>query len=497
MANEPERPIEKLLRAAANKRRDEAGAPVELHPANRRLLQGEVARTLAKPQRPSRSFAGVLLRLWPQFAGAAGLVAILGMTLWLLLPSLGGGKRETSLARNGGSSEPMLAKELRLPAQTTAERIAPPAAPVPKKEPTVIAYANTPQAAPVASARQPLTEPQPVAGPATASWEPSQAKDKIALDAAHQLADRQEPARLNLAASSSPPTQAPVGSLGGAVTMRYGLASTPVPPASTPPVAAQPPAPAGMPATSTALAAAERPKLTPADSGQAGVYYRSLATDESANRLNPSLAAKDSLLTGVPEVAKKAKAPAVIQRFVQILPEGKAQGSFADRPTATHPVLASFEVEQAGRELRIVDGDGSVYRGCLQLATTTRRARAPEAEAPAAARSSRAMGAVLEERAASSLDLDQLAPQTYSFRVTGTNRSLNKKVVFIGNLLTATNMYLTRPAQTNLGDATGFSRFQPGPAQPSLPPLLNSRISGKVVIGSGKAVEINALPTNP
>jgi len=51
MANEPERPIETLLHAAAKKRRDEAGAPFELHPADRRVLQGEVARRFAKPER--------------------------------------------------------------------------------------------------------------------------------------------------------------------------------------------------------------------------------------------------------------------------------------------------------------------------------------------------------------------------------------------------------------------------------------------------------------
>ena len=56
MANEPERPIEKLLRAAAQKRRDEVGAPFELHPATRRLLQGEVARRFAKPQSEGRWF---------------------------------------------------------------------------------------------------------------------------------------------------------------------------------------------------------------------------------------------------------------------------------------------------------------------------------------------------------------------------------------------------------------------------------------------------------
>jgi hypothetical protein len=54
MANEPERPIEKLLRAAAQKRRDEAGGRFELHPANRRLLQGEVTRTFPKTRARQR-----------------------------------------------------------------------------------------------------------------------------------------------------------------------------------------------------------------------------------------------------------------------------------------------------------------------------------------------------------------------------------------------------------------------------------------------------------
>ena len=47
---EPERDIEKTLRAYAKKRREEAGAPAEMHPATRRLLQGEVARLRGKAQ---------------------------------------------------------------------------------------------------------------------------------------------------------------------------------------------------------------------------------------------------------------------------------------------------------------------------------------------------------------------------------------------------------------------------------------------------------------
>ena len=52
-----ERPIEKLLRRAAQKRSDEAGAPPELHPANRRLLQAEVARQFPPTAAPARETA--------------------------------------------------------------------------------------------------------------------------------------------------------------------------------------------------------------------------------------------------------------------------------------------------------------------------------------------------------------------------------------------------------------------------------------------------------
>ena len=62
---EPERKIEKLLRAYAKKRRAQAGDPLKLHPATRRLLQDEIARNApqarTKKMSPCRSgncFAG-------------------------------------------------------------------------------------------------------------------------------------------------------------------------------------------------------------------------------------------------------------------------------------------------------------------------------------------------------------------------------------------------------------------------------------------------------
>ena len=121
----------------------------------------------------------------------------------------------------------------------------------------------------------------------------------------------------------------------------------------------------------------------------------------------------------------------------------------------------------------------------------------PKAEAPAAARAPAVLGGVLAEKSAASLDADQPVPQNYFFRVAGTNRSLHKKVVFTGNLLAATNSYSLQSFTNFLSLGSEVSGRRTGSAQQNLLPLLNTRISGKVVVGNGKAVEINALPMSP
>jgi hypothetical protein len=265
---------------------------------------------------------------------------------------------------------------------------------------------------------------------------------------------------------------------------------------------------------------AERPaQLTSDKSDEAGTPFRSLAAVAPANRRSQSPIAADSLSNAAAEASQQAKALTVAQRFVQIASEAKAKDRLADRGAAAHPVLASFQVEQAGTVLRIVDGDGSVYTGSLQLAKAAQRLRAAKAETPAPALATRAPAGALELEAALGLDSDRLAEQNYSFRVAGTNQSLQKKVVFTGNLLTATGLILSLPSATNLtvggvlvsGDrraalsdganklntGSAFGGFQNAPALPGFQPLLHSRISGKLVIGSAKAVEINALPASP
>src|SRR5512140_3815279 len=107
MATEPERPIEKLLQAYARKRRTEAGAAPELHPANRRILQTEVNRHFASRESRRGSLAELIGRWGPKFAWSVGLCAMLAVLGLLFLP--GTHKQKEGgilLAGNGGAVKP-------------------------------------------------------------------------------------------------------------------------------------------------------------------------------------------------------------------------------------------------------------------------------------------------------------------------------------------------------------------------------------------------------
>src|SRR5258708_3436843 len=127
MATEPERDIEKLLRTYANKRRNEMGAPLELHPANRRLLQSEAAKRFRSGSPFAPSFFQRLRHLpWPRIAWAVALVAVLAVAWSLLLP-----------ARNKGQIMTMSKNEhLKPPSSVDKVQPAPPPAPAPSAAPT-------------------------------------------------------------------------------------------------------------------------------------------------------------------------------------------------------------------------------------------------------------------------------------------------------------------------------------------------------------------------
>jgi hypothetical protein len=119
------------------------------------------------------------------------------------------------------------------------------------------------------------------------------------------------------------------------------------------------------------------------------------------------------------------------------------------------PVLSSFQVRQNGRDIEIVDRDGSVYMGYLQPVTATGE---PDAK-PAA----EVAGPLPEAEPGGNLG--------YSFSVSGTNRSLQQRLVFTGYLTPATNdtglaspLRFVRFSGTTLMDGTNQIRIHAVPA---------------------------------
>jgi hypothetical protein len=137
-------------------------------------------------------------------------------------------------------------------------------------------------------------------------------------------------------------------------------------------------------------------------------------------------------------------------------------------------VLNNFSCEQNGDQLRVVDGDGSIYFGPIEVA------QAPGNGGTAG-------------KSLSSAQVYQSgsqASQSYFFRVVGTNRTLNAKVVFTGSLTPQIN---AAQAQ-HVGGIIANNQQQNAANQQALPLLLNYTITGKAEVGSGTEVDINAVP---
>ncbi len=96
MPDEPNKNVEEQLKSWAKTRRGEASAPFELHPATRRLLQDEVARTFAKPGAEQPAVKGAWWKLlWPRLAVAGSICALLVILFGLSGPTLFKAKSKT------------------------------------------------------------------------------------------------------------------------------------------------------------------------------------------------------------------------------------------------------------------------------------------------------------------------------------------------------------------------------------------------------------------
>jgi hypothetical protein len=165
----------------------------------------------------------------------------------------------------------------------------------------------------------------------------------------------------------------------------------------------------------------------------------------------------------------------------------------ADEPVSnTSPVLATFQLEQAGDQLRVIDGDGSTYVGALTPPPADKYARKVELESVSVTNTSDVAALGVDSTAK---EFGKQAGQSYTFRVAGTNRTLQQPVVFTGNIVVLTNAL---PAsQTVLAQSPAKRQNQLAPQQNQFPSLLNSTVSGNVQLGTNREMKINAVPVNP
>lgn len=470
-----ERPIEKLLRRYAQQRRDEAGAPPELHPATRRLLQGEVARQfprLAREARPGpRGFVALLARRWLY---AVGMFVVLGLAAALLLPSMTKLKHQTLLAQKTASAErEIVARDT--PTLTVAPLTSP----------------NTPQPILTSGERRVATS-QPVSsdGGRKSVDEADALHTALASEAATAAADQPSLAKSD------------VKGLGAAAESRQVTArSLPVSAVpATPTLSYQSPARAAgvaAPANEPALAQSARTKRSDYENAadgyggnlQAAPPPAPLAVAPAANaiRSDQQTATREG---GVEKDAARYYLQSFANVAQKIVPT-RATKAKAKAESPIVPVLTHFQVQSAGDEVRVIDSDGSIYRGVLNAGALSQISGGRDKEP------------VLHYQSTSSNRAQSLADgrpgasqvtQGYLWRAEGTNRTLNQNVVFTWNFVETTNNTASSRLQTTSGALNQDASKLPSQFPAS---LNNTIINGRAQLGPSQQIEVKAVPVKP
>ncbi len=487
-----ERPIERLLRAFAKKRRDGAGEPLELHPATRRMLQGEVARQFPKKTADGATWAQVLAGLWPRLAWVAPVIVVLGIGVWALVQSHRKAEEKFALAKNLPAPTAQPSVMLERPAQRKlAEAETAEATARDKSLKALVAVKESPDFKKTSEPEVALVRRGEAANASNEALQIASQKKEARADtggtsiAARDVAGepRRELALDQMKEAMPKSSSVPVVIAGGQ--NQAGNVAAVSPPANR----------ADLPSggfgagggggrggrgargargggATPALAAAA--PVTPAPGPPAGTTATLAATSKS-EAVNGLAFVNTVTLT---------------QRFSQA--ETRARSALADSSVAPGQVLAAFQFEQNGSQLRVIDNDGSAYTGSIELAAADSYffGGAGEKDAVKLKAEDRA---VARQVAASPTPGSQTG-QNFSFHVTGTNRTLNQQVVFTGNLLALTNAPLAAPAAATAGVLQSNQLFR---AQQTQRSLQNSSISGKAQLGDGRQIEVNAVPIAP
>jgi hypothetical protein len=461
---EPERPIERLLRETAKKRRGEQGGDFVLPPATRRVLQGEVARVFGKkPPEPVRWYQAFSW-LRPRIAWALALLLGMGIVLavWVVP------RMEEPASAKLTWNEPSPAKASVKPAPA-----APAAAPT-----LAAARSSTPEAGRLGLEGFKATS-KPAIGGAGGVAGATQTQQLVALfDRQKDWEDVKDKA---LAGDRNQELEKTVSLAANSP------APAPMPVSAPPPSEAEPAA-----VTAVELSLTKAPPPVAADYLVTGAHSLVVTAAPAANRRSPALAFGAAAPGAAPaSVSAPPAAGLTVVTAEASRTRNLDQFYSLTQPAPARTVLASFQMEKSGQKLRIIDRDGSVYSGYLEPPKS--RAQAPKAGVRSAAPAT--------DGASGQTTVSGLAGLTrgYYFHVAGTNRSLKQRVVFTGNIITEPNSSLQKEL-TNAFVAGGLasgSSAQKTVREFSAEAVSRARITGKAKIGNQDEIEINAVRTPP
>ena len=491
MSSEPQRDIEKDLLAYKLGRREQLGTPLELHPATRKMLQGEAARAASRPLLTSEEAAKNFVRSFvmshqqPSFFARYRQRIIWGGAMCACLTLV------LAVLRN----DPRLAST---PSQVSDPQTAKPQATVAatKQQTEGEQSARAKQPAPAADKVQELakTSTAPVASPApanprgaaVASAPPlvmreahpqrsaeSAVSPALVTDLDRKLVEKKE---------ASQPTQNAKALK--AVQVADALSAT-----------ADKKSGEEVKFKRSAADGLQRAKLAAAAgaSGGAGIPPASAPSTASAAQLFGANSA--------PEASQ------VRQQFLQLDNQARYRKNFNSPPMPQ--VMQDFAFERTGDRVRIVDADGSTYEGTVM--------RAPVEEARANAVSK--LDAAKERKDSLAQPTQSADPQSsYRFYANGVNRKLNQSVEFRGEWQPAAPAQTSQASPALQSASFGVVRqeqqaadkkaataatnnlsdnFAPTNAymkQQQMKESSQGRISGRALVGGKNEFDINAVP---
>ena len=333
MPDEPNKKMDEMLRAYAEERRKAPEHP--LHQATRNLLQAEVRRVFPEQAKP-RSWIEKLRSFWPQIAFGGSLCVIFGIAVL----SLRQPPREQEEDRLRQLTAPPAVPAETVPA--SPEQAAPQAAP---KLNTVLQRASEPEL------KKELREVEVSRQKTSSRLAPKPSQERVALRdenvAVEALAED------NLALSS-----APKAGIEKAGAQPQALDSAAVP-ATSSGLAVKQESPLRASSQATVLTTVQAPSPTRPSLDSPTRNLRSSAPQQS------EFYSKTRLNESVTNLGAARRLHFVQQATTELAPRAQTVSA-----VATKPVLQTFEVEQLGREVRVLDGDGSIYLGVLDPQAT-------------------------------------------------------------------------------------------------------------------------------